>query len=338
MPAISVVVPVYKVEKFLPRCIESVLHQTFQDWELILVDDGSPDRCGAICDAYAAKDGRITVIHQKNGGLSAARNTGMKACRGEYLYFLDSDDYIAPDALEVMHHIAVHKSADIVMAGHSRVEPDGRIHSDSDHWQDSDDTTKIQLDILRNQLPNFAWGKLYKRVLWESLSFPVGVLIEDMYVVAAAFYKAQKVSVIHQPLYFYSHENAGSLMNGSGDQYIRLRYGRFLGWREHEKLARKFVPEYAEECAEKAFQAGARAYMLASGGEALSNQERKQIREYLTDHCTVSAPIGLTIGCYLISHHWEGAIALLGAVQRALVSHQQKRRQKKWEKIAHSKK
>ena len=196
MPAISVVVPVYKVEKFLPRCIESVLHQTFQDWELILVDDGSPDRCSEICDAYAAKDSRITVIHQENSGVSAARNEGMKHCAGDYLYFLDADDYLAPAALETMLCMAQAYKADIVMTGHNRVESDGYIHDDAKSWENFNSTKDIQIAILRNRLPNFPWGKLYKRLLWKNVSFPVGLLIEDAYVMAHIFFKAKKYILI----------------------------------------------------------------------------------------------------------------------------------------------
>lgn len=101
-PLVSVIVPVYKTEKFIHRCIDSVLNQTYSNWEMILVDDGSPDACGQICDSYAEKDGRIHVIHQENQGLSAARNAGIKICKGEWIYFLDSDDFIVEDALEKM--------------------------------------------------------------------------------------------------------------------------------------------------------------------------------------------------------------------------------------------
>ena len=102
MPRISVIVPVYKVEQFLPACVQSILGQTFADFELILVDDGSPDGCGALCDAYAGQDGRVRVIHQKNGGLSAARNSGIAAAKGELLAFVDSDDLLHRRMLEVL--------------------------------------------------------------------------------------------------------------------------------------------------------------------------------------------------------------------------------------------
>lgn len=97
MPEISIIVPVYKVEKYLDTCVRSILAQTFTDFELILVDDGSPDGCGALCDAYAKEDPRVSVLHKKNGGLSSARNVGIEAAGGKYIGFVDSDDYIAPD-------------------------------------------------------------------------------------------------------------------------------------------------------------------------------------------------------------------------------------------------
>lgn len=104
-PLISIIVPVYKVEKFIHECVDSVISQSFKEWEMILVDDGSPDGCPGICDDYARLDSRITAVHQKNGGLSEARNTGMRNARGEYLYFLDSDDFLSEDALQTLVNV-----------------------------------------------------------------------------------------------------------------------------------------------------------------------------------------------------------------------------------------
>lgn len=114
---ISVIVPVYKVEKYLRRSIESVLNQTYTDLEIVLVDDGSPDQCGMICDEYAQKDSRIRVIHKENGGLSSARNAGIKIAKGEYITFLDSDDYIENDAYETLINVAANTDADVIEGG-----------------------------------------------------------------------------------------------------------------------------------------------------------------------------------------------------------------------------
>ena len=117
MPELSIIVPIYKVEKYLPKCIDSILAQTFQDFELILIDDGSPDNCGAICDAYAARDSRIKVIHQENAGVSAARNAGLDIATGTYLGFVDSDDWIEPEMYETMIATAKEKNVDVVVCG-----------------------------------------------------------------------------------------------------------------------------------------------------------------------------------------------------------------------------
>ena len=127
MPELSIIVPVYKVEKYLPKCIDSILAQTFTDFELILIDDGSPDRCGEICDEYAIKDERIVVIHQVNRGVSAARNAGLDAAKGEYIGFVDSDDWIKPEMYEIMVRTAIDKKADVVICGLNDMKESGEF-------------------------------------------------------------------------------------------------------------------------------------------------------------------------------------------------------------------
>ncbi len=141
MPAVSVIVPVYKVEPYLRRCVDSILAQTFTDFELILVDDGSPDNCGAICDEYAEKDSRVKVIHKKNGGVSSARNMGLDAARGEYIYFCDGDDYIEKELLA--DAVQAMSGYDMVVFNTFFVDINGvktgRVsdyYIDSDRWND----------------------------------------------------------------------------------------------------------------------------------------------------------------------------------------------------------
>lgn len=124
LPELSIIVPVYNVEKYLPKCIDSILAQTFTDFELILIDDGSPDECGEICDEYAIKDSRIKVIHQKNQGVSSARNAGLDIATGTYLGFVDSDDWIEPEMYEVMIKTVKEKNSDVVICGFNYVNPD----------------------------------------------------------------------------------------------------------------------------------------------------------------------------------------------------------------------
>lgn len=323
--SITVICPVYDAEKYIHRCIDSVIHQTFTGWNLVLIDDGSPDRCGDICDAYAEKDKRIRVIHQKNIGVSATRNRGLDEVHTEYFYFLDSDDYLPDYALQVLYTMAREEEADIVVGGHSRVEPDGYIHCDSDNWPELKTTTDIQLAILRNQIPNFSCAKLFKRKLWDGIRYPVGQVMEDLYTAPRVFYQAKKIAITKNSLYFYSHENKGSIMSNGGAKYIRLKYGQFLAWREHEAVARVFNPLYVEECARKALRAGTRAYMLNVGENELSHYEQGEIISFLQDHTATKGKQLVQFSRYLILHNsfW---LRPLGKIQRIIVDRQQKRR------------
>lgn len=331
-PTISIVVPVYRVEDYLPRALDSVLAQTYAAWDMILIDDGSPDRCGAICDEYAAGEPRIHVIHQKNAGVSAARNAGIDAADGEYLFCLDPDDYLAPDALETLMKVMQETGADIVVGGHNRVEADGRIHCDSDVWPDLADTGNIQRAVLLNRLPNFVWGRLYRRGVWDGVRMPEGEVMEDLYVCPSLYVKARRVVLERRPLYFYSHENIESIMAVSGEKYARLRYGKFLAWREHERVALAHFPDCAEACAAEAFYAGVRAYCLDAGKEILTQTERREIEAYIAAHPHTSVPGSIRWMAGLIERRQRGMLLLLGALQRRLVDHQQKRRQKKMER------
>lgn len=161
-PLISIIVPVYKVEKYIHRCIESVLHQTYTNWELILVDDGSPDSCGRICDEYAMYHDKIAVIHKINQGVGAARNTGLHRAEGEWIYFLDSDDFIKEDALKKMISYSQEGLYDMVIAGFYYLQPDGSLIHGSAYWEDSKDTHRLQRDSLVDALFSIVCGKLYK--------------------------------------------------------------------------------------------------------------------------------------------------------------------------------
>lgn len=326
---ISLVVPIYKVEQYLPRALDSVLAQTCDAWEMILVDDGSPDRCGEICDEYAAGDSRIHVIHQKNAGVSAARNTGIDAADGEYLFCLDPDDYLAPDALETLLVEMQKTGADIVVGGHNRVEADGRVHCDSGVWPGLTDTKDIQRAVLLNRLPNFVWGRIYRRGIWDGVRMPEGEVMEDLYVCPSLYVKARSIVLERRPLYFYSHENIESIMAVSGEKYARLRYGKFLAWREHERVARAHFPDCVEACAAEAFYAGVRAYCLDAGKNILTEAERREIEAYLASHSHTATPWKIRWMAGLIAHRRHGMLLFLGAIQRRLVDYQQRRRQKK---------
>lgn len=202
---ISVIVPIYNVEKYLPKCIDSILGQTCCDLQIILVDDGSPDGCPAICDEYAAKDARIQVIHQKNAGVSAARNAGLAAARGEYIGFVDPDDWIAPEMYETMLNAMERESAELVVCGYDYVEEDGSISRPYPAREMEALSREELIFRLFDMPPTVRHGvvnKLFRRRVWGGIRFPEGVhSSEDVYVLTDYVQKVQRAVFVHEPLY-----------------------------------------------------------------------------------------------------------------------------------------
>ncbi|MDR3346595.1 MAG: glycosyltransferase, partial [Campylobacteraceae bacterium] len=199
-PLISVIVPVYKVEQYLAACLNSIVNQTYKNLEIILVDDGSPDNCGKICDEYAQKDSRIVVLHQPNGGVSRARNAGLDIAKGEYIAFVDSDDYIALDMYEELMSIAQKQSADVAICGIYVIKKDGmEIFKKT---LEGLDTNGIKYQFLINSYPSFPWGRLYKTKLFQGVRFPVGLICyEDMFVMPKILSNADKIVFAPKPYY-----------------------------------------------------------------------------------------------------------------------------------------
>ena len=209
MPEISIIVPVYNVEKYIRKCIESILNQTFSDFELILVDDGSTDNSGKICDEYKLKDDRIIVIHKKNGGLSSARNVGIDKATGKFLGFVDSDDYIEKDMYETLYNDIKEFDADISVC---------QVY---DEYNNScnprtggtnaikrcilDNTNAFKLAMIRNMILVASWNKLYKKELFENYRYPNGKTFEDAFVTPMLIFNSKRISYNPLPKYFYVH-------------------------------------------------------------------------------------------------------------------------------------
>lgn len=174
MPKISIIVPVYKVEEYLPRCIDSILDQTFTDFELILIDDGSPDNCGAICDEYAKKDRRIVVIHKDNAGVSSARNDGLEISKGEYILFCDSDDFVSKEWCKIMYEIISQSNIDLGICGYSYCDINGNIANSKIVFNNNNlfVEKKNFFSLYMNNLINMPWNKIYrKKIITESRIF-----------------------------------------------------------------------------------------------------------------------------------------------------------------------
>ena len=219
---LSVIVPVYQVPGTLRRCVDSIVSQTFTDWELILVDDGSPDNCGVICDEYAEKDSRIKVVHKENGGLSDARNAGLKMAQGEFVTFVDSDDYIRQDTYEqVMKYAADEDDVEIiefpilVHAGHASqkelrfsdmIYPDARTY-----WLDGKAYTH-----------SYACNKVFRRYLFLNVEFPKDYKFEDVWALPKVLKHDPVVMTISEGLYYYCWNTDGITVQASGEDLEQL--------------------------------------------------------------------------------------------------------------------
>lgn len=252
MPEISVIVPVYKVEPFLHRCVDSILCQSFSDFELILVDDGSPDNCGEICEAYAEQDSRIHVIHRKNGGLSAARNTGidyvMANSESHWLAFVDSDDWVHPDFLKVLYCAAEQTACKISACGffNTTGEPIPEKQDQSIVAMSADD---YYCGNVHDNANSAACNKLYSSSLFKTLRFPIGKLHEDEFTTYQALYKAEKIGVVSAELYAYYKNMEGITRSGWNPRRLhvleafeeQIRFAREQG---NNRLLNKTAEQY----------------------------------------------------------------------------------------------
>lgn len=215
MPKISVVVPVYKVEQYLCRCVDSILNQTFRDFELILVDDGSPDNCGLMCDEYTSRDSRIHVIHRENGGLSAARNTGIEwifsNSDSQWVTFIDSDDWIHERFLELLFNSVNMHDTLISMCMFQRFKPGDAASLVPDNITSRTYTPEdaFSLNAVEPEVSAYAWGRLYHKSLFQEVRYPAGKLWEDLFTTHRLLFACSSVSVVEAELYYYFFNSEG---------------------------------------------------------------------------------------------------------------------------------
>ena len=216
MQIISVIVPVYKVEPYFHRCIDSILNQTFTDFELILVDDGSPDNCGAICDEYAAKDNRIVVIHKENGGLSDARNAGLDWAfansDSEWITFIDSDDWVHRQYLEILYRLCADNNVIVSSCGHLRTAGEIAETQDVSDYEPIIGAvqTLSQMGLKYSEFnTSVAWGRMYKKELFRNIRFPVGRFHEDEFVTYKLLFVCDKIAITTFHMYYYYINDSG---------------------------------------------------------------------------------------------------------------------------------
>ena len=205
MPLISVIVPVYNVEKYLDACVESIVNQTYKELEIILVDDGSPDRCPEMCDEWAKKDSRIKVIHKENGGGAQARNVGLDVATGEYIAFVDSDDIIHQEMYSTLFSFLDRNNCDIVECSYTTVLPfESSLSNNLISFFDKKNS--LRENINGKHCVQLIWNKLYKRETIGDIRFTPGKLIDDEFFTYKVFGNSNKTAVIDSKLYYYRQQ------------------------------------------------------------------------------------------------------------------------------------
>ncbi|MDR1285566.1 MAG: glycosyltransferase [Campylobacteraceae bacterium] len=295
-PLISVIVPIYNVERYLEKCLNSIVNQTYKNLEIILIDDGSPDNCGNICDEYAKKDKRVSVIHKSNGGLSDARNAGLDIASGEYIAFVDSDDYIDLQAYEELLDIALKEEADIVTHAHYIVDNNGIKISQQGNMNDLT-IDEIRYLILMDKYSNCVWDKLYKADLFKNFRFCVGVYSEDLFIMPTLFFATKSAVSTQKPYYYYNCTNQSSIMSSFS---AKRKYGFFNGWTEHERIAALYCKEAFKWSQFRAIRSAVASLVVNTHKQCLTQKE--------IEHCK----------SYLETKHEDGVVANIGIKYKIL--------------------
>lgn len=231
MKLVSVIVPIYKVEKYLIRCVESIQKQTYRNLEIILVDDGSPDSCGKMCDELAKKDKRIKVIHKVNGGLSDARNVGIEVAKGEYLAFVDSDDWLDLDMIELLYNLCEQRDAEIAECSYRNLYMDGIIEETKCTAEiiEADSLLALEGMLDWKYFKPVAWNKLYKKSVFEDVRYPKGKIHEDEFTTYKYIYNANKIVYVDVSKYNYDRRRVDSI---TGEDFREANLYASLAFRE----------------------------------------------------------------------------------------------------------
>lgn len=229
---ISIIVPVYNVEKYIEKCVNSIINQTYKNIEIILVDDGSKDRSGEICDELKLKDNRIKIIHKQNGGLSDARNAGMKIANGNYIGFVDSDDYIKEDMFETLYELCKKYNSDISIVSYYEIYHDKVIGvRDSKKLYELNKIDAMKEILIDRAIQSYAWNKLFKRELFEQIEFPTNKNFEDIATTLLLFERADKVVLLEDPKYYYVRRDdsiVGNRNYKTYKDYLDVIYDKYL--------------------------------------------------------------------------------------------------------------
>ncbi len=233
------IVPVYKVEKYIHQCLDSLLAQDYEDMEILLIDDGSPDRCGAICDDYAKKDARVRVIHQENQGIAEVRNVGIREAAGTYIGFVDSDDYVRPGMFsKMMGCIDKDKQIDIVVCDYSTFLGE-ETEQQTAHHHGIDVTVgsvAVREAFLLDRYGSVVWDKIYNKSLFGGVTIPKNILSEDTYMLAPVIARAKGFAYVPETFYCYRLHDSSFAMTAK----VKKKWGTYKAWHERERVCEAY--------------------------------------------------------------------------------------------------
>ena len=283
-PLISVVIPIYNVEYYLNECINSILNQTYNNLEIILVDDGSTDNSGNIAEHYASKDQRIKLIHKQKGGLSDARNTGIDIANGSFITFVDSDDALCPDTIEYLHNLLVDSDADISCCQRIQVNEDSNISiTQNRHKPKQSFILSTEKALISQFVDTVAWGKLYKIELFSNVRYPLGRLHEDVFTTYKLLAQCKVIVVGEQPKYMYRLRNNSISNINFTHRHLDIIYGKI---ERAEYLRINFPKLYPSGKADIVYSACVCTHRMAKA-RYRNNDDiafvQKQIRRYEKD-------------------------------------------------------
>jgi glycosyltransferase involved in cell wall biosynthesis len=283
---VSIIVPIYKVEKYLKRCVESLLDQSYRNLEIILVNDGSPDNCGLMVDELAKLDSRIIPVHKENGGLSDARNLGMQYVTGNSTAFVDSDDWVDPHFISQLVDHSLKYGADVVQSAFFYAYPgyllyDDRFYSENNPPLLLDNQTLMKELVINERVKNFAWGKLYKTDLIRDLPFKKGVLFEDVFWAHQVMQRVNRYVILHDPMYYY-FQREDSIVSA----YTPKNLDILRGLKERHLVIEKHYKELINESYRMLLRTHMIHYnlLLANRNKDRKGHFRKGIRSFLKEN------------------------------------------------------
>lgn len=275
--AASIIIPVYQAERYIRKCLDSVEKQTFRNFEVIIIDDGSKDRSGTICDEYAAEDERFHVYHQQNMGVTAARKNGLSHAKGKYIFGIDADDYADIHLVEKAVSEADKREADIVIWNIVTKREDGTV-TDETHWEEGSVEDWRRSAIMGRY--SVLWAGCARRTLWQKVKFPNSKVRagEDGYLMMDLLFKANSIASVPDILYYHLDDSIGSISN---QKTIRYYFDNYQLWVHRYKFSERYFPDLMDFCGQRALSASVKSYCMNLRFQQLDEEEKKNILETL---------------------------------------------------------